>query len=98
MSFFDWESIILIGLIMIVLGWSGILINKLNILLSILCIEVVFCAVNFLLVVIGLNIQDIIGQIISLFVLTVAASESALALALIMLFFRIFNDILLEKI
>jgi len=83
---------------MIVLGWSGILINKLNILLSILCIEVVFCAVNFLLVVIGLNIQDIIGQIISLFVLTVAASESALALALIMLFFRIFNDILLEKI
>lgn len=98
MSFFDWEGIILIGIIMVVLGWSGILINKLNILLSILCIEVVFCAINFVLVVIGLNIQDIIGQVISLFVLTVAASESALALALIMLFFRIFNDILLEKI
>lgn len=97
MFLFDWESLFLIGFLMVILSWAGILVNRLNILLSILCIEVIFCAVNFILIVIGINIQDIFGQIASLFVLTVAASESAIALALIMIFFRIFNDILLEK-
>jgi NADH-quinone oxidoreductase subunit K len=86
-----------IGLILIFLGLSGILVNRLNIIISIISIEIMFYGINFYFITSGLNVKDIVGQIASLFILTVAASESALALALIMTFFKIFKDILLTN-
>jgi NADH-quinone oxidoreductase subunit K len=98
MFHFYYEFFVTLGLIIVLLGLSGILINRLNILISIICIEIVFYGINFSFISYSLSLKDILGQIISLFILTVAASESALALALIIMFFRVFNDILLEKI
>ena len=55
-----------------------------------------FYGLNFYLITISLYLDDIAGQILSLFILTIAAAESAIALALIMAYFRIFKDILLD--
>jgi NADH-quinone oxidoreductase subunit K len=85
-----------IGLILCFLGICGILVNRRNILISIISIEIMFYGLNFYLITISLYLDDISGQILSLFILTIAAAESAIALALVMSYFKIFKDILLE--
>ena len=85
-----------IGLILCFLGICGILVNKRNIIISIISIEIMFYGLNFYLITISLYLDDINGQILSLFILTIAAAESAIALALIMSYFKIFKDILLD--
>ena len=56
-----------------------------------------FYGINLYLITISLYLDDISGQILSLFILTIAAAESAIALALIMSYFKIFKDILFDK-
>lgn len=85
-----------IGLIICFLGICGILINRRNIILSIICIEIMFYGLNFYLVTVSLYLDDISGQVLALFILTIAAAESAIALALIMSYFKIYKDILLD--
>jgi NADH-quinone oxidoreductase subunit K len=85
-----------IGLILCFLGICGILVNKRNIIISIISIEIMFYGLNFYLITISLYLDDISGQILSLFILTIAAAESAIALALVMSYFKIFKDILLD--
>jgi NADH-quinone oxidoreductase subunit K len=85
-----------IGLILCFLGICGILVNKRNIIISIISIEIMFYGLNFYLITISLYLDDISGQVMSLFILTIAAAESAIALALIMSYFKIFKDILLD--
>ncbi len=85
-----------IGLILCFLGICGILVNRRNILISIISIEIMFYGLNFYLITISLYLDDISGQILSLFILTIAAAESAIALALVMSYFKIFKDILLD--
>ena len=55
-----------------------------------------FYGINFYLVTVSLIVDDIAGQMLSLFILTIAAAESAIALALIMSYFKIFKDILFD--
>jgi NADH-quinone oxidoreductase subunit K len=87
-----------LGLILSFTGVCGILINKLNIIISIICIELMLYGINFYLVTISLYLDDIIGQVMSLFILGGAAAESAVALALITSYFRAFQDISLKEI
>ena len=94
MNFIDLTYFINIGLILCLLGMCGILININNILISIISIEIMFYGINFYLIATSLYIDDISGQILSLFILTIAAAESAIALALIMSYFKIFKDII----
>ena len=96
MLYFNLSFFLEIGLILVILGLVGLIINKNNILISIICLELTFYGLNFYLIVAGLEINDIMGEIFSLFVLTVAASESAIALAMIVLYFKIFKNIFLE--
>ena len=92
------DFFIFLACIIIFLGVSGVLLNRLNIIISVICIEVIFYGLNLMFIFFGHALGDIAGQISSFFVLTIAASESALALALMVLFFKVFQDILLEKI
>jgi NADH-quinone oxidoreductase subunit K len=86
-----------LGLIVAILGAFGIFINKRHILLSVICIEIRFYGLNFFLVALAIFIDDIIGELFALFVLTLAAAESALALALITVYFRIYGNIILYE-
>jgi len=96
MKLLDLTSFIDIGLILCFLGICGILLNIKNILISIISIEIMFYGINFYLITISLYNDDVAGQILALFILTIAAAESAIALALIMSYFKIFRDILFD--
>lgn len=85
-----------IGLIIAFLGVCGILVNKRNILISVISIELMFYGLNFYLIAISVYLDDILGEIFSLFILTLAAAESALALALITAYFRVYQNILIR--
>jgi NADH-quinone oxidoreductase subunit K len=84
-----------IGLFITFLGVCGVLVNRRNILMSVIAIELMFYGLNFYLIAISTEIDDITGEIYSIFVLTLAAAESALALALLTAYFRTYKDILI---
>jgi len=96
MKIYELTTFIDIGLILSFLGICGILLNIRNILIAIIAIEIMFYGINFYLISISLHNDDITGQILALIILTIAAAESAIALALIMSYFKIFKDILLD--
>jgi len=96
MNFLALTTFLDIGLILCFLGICGILLNNTHIILSIISIEILFYGINFYLIIITLSHDDIAGQIFALFILTIAASESAIALALIMSYFKIFKTILFD--
>ena len=96
MEILNLTSFIDIGLFLCFLGIGGILINMQNILISIISIELMFYGLNFYLIIVSLLHFDIEGQILSLFILTIAAAESAIALALIMSYFKIFREIIFD--
>lgn len=79
------------------LGAGGVLVNKRNILISVISIELMFYGLNFYLISLSICLDDILGELFSLMVLTLAAAESALALALIMAYFRIFFNIFMNE-
>jgi NADH-quinone oxidoreductase subunit K len=85
-----------LGLLISFIAMFGILINKRNIIISIICIEVMLYGLNFYSLTISLYLDDISGQIFSLFLLGLAAAESAIALAIITSYFRIFRNISLN--
>jgi NADH-quinone oxidoreductase subunit K len=85
------------GLIIVFIGACGVLVNKRNILISVISIELMFYGLNFYLISLSIFLDDILGEILSLMVLTLAAAESALALALIMAYFRIYENILISE-
>jgi len=86
-----------LGLIVAFLGMFGILVNKRHILLSVICIERIFYGINFFLVTLSIYLDDRLGELFALFVLTLAAAESALALGLITVYFRVYGNILLGE-
>jgi NADH-quinone oxidoreductase subunit K len=96
MRLIDLTSFIDIGLILCFLGICGIFLNIRNILISIISIEIMFYGINFYLITISLYHDDISGQILALFILTIAAAESAIALALIMSYFKIYREIVFD--
>ena len=79
------------------LGAFGVLANRRHLLLSVLCIERRFYGLNLFLVALAVYLDDRLGELFSLFVLTLAAAESALALALLRAYFRVYGNILIRE-
>lgn len=98
LSFSSFDFYIAICLCFIFLSLIGLLINRLNILISLICIELMFYGANISLILFSSLLDDQFGSVATLFIVTVAASESAIALALLVRFFRGFNDIFLEDL
>lgn len=80
------------------IGLIGIILNRKNILIVIMSIELLLLAINLNFAVLSVYLDDIIGQIFIIFILTIAATESAIGLAIITVFFRLKNSIDLEPI
>jgi NADH-quinone oxidoreductase subunit K len=80
------------------IGLVGIVLNRKNILIIIMSIELLLLAVNLNFAAFSIYLDDIIGQIFILFILTIAATESAIGLAIITVFYRLKNSIQLEPI
>lgn len=77
-----------VSAILFVIGVLGIFLNRRNVILMLMAIELLLLAVNINLVAFSAFLGDMKGQIFAMFVLTVAAAEAAIGLAILVIFFR----------
>ena len=77
-----------VAAILFVLGVLGIFINRRNVILMLMAIELILLAVNINLVAFSAYLGDLSGQVMAMFVLSVAAAEAAIGLAILVIFFR----------
>jgi NADH-quinone oxidoreductase subunit K len=82
------------------LGVFGIFLNRKNVIIILMCIELMLLAVNINFVAFssGLGLNDLAGQVFTMFILTVAAAEAAIGLAILVVFFRTRGSIAVEDI
>jgi NADH-quinone oxidoreductase subunit K len=89
---------LLTNVILFLIGNLGVLLNRRNIFIVLMCIEIILLSVNLNFIVLSVYLDDILGQMFSIYVLTLAASESALGLAIVILFFRIKSKIGINEV
>ena len=77
-----------VAAILFTIGVLGIFVNRRNVIVILMSIELILLAVNINLVSFSVFLHDVVGQIYALFVLTVAAAEAAVGLAILVTFFR----------
>jgi NADH-quinone oxidoreductase subunit K len=87
-----------VAAILFTLGTLGIFLNRKNVIVILMSIELILLAVNINLVAFSAFHGDIVGQIFALLVLTVAAAEAAIGLAILVVFFRNSGSIAVEDI
>jgi NADH-quinone oxidoreductase subunit K len=89
---------LIVAAILFTLGTLGIFLNRKNVIVILMSIELILLAVNINLVAFSAFHGDIVGQIFALLVLTVAAAEAAIGLAILVVFFRNRGSIAVEDI
>jgi NADH-quinone oxidoreductase subunit K len=82
------EHYIVVSSILFTMGVLGIFLNRKNIIVILMAIELILLAVNINLVAFSSYLGDLTGQIFAMFVLTVAAAEAAIGLAILVIYFR----------
>ena len=87
-----------VAAILFTLGIAGIFLNRKNVIIILMSIELILLAVNINLVAFSTHLGDIVGQVYALFVLTVAAAEAAIGLAILVVYFRNRGTIQVEDI
>ena len=87
-----------LGAIIFSLGVIGIFLNRKNIIVILMCVELILLAVNINLISFSIFSGDIVGQIFAMLILTVAAAEAAIGLAIIVVFYRNKGSIRVEDI
>ncbi|GAB4367764.1 MAG: NADH-quinone oxidoreductase subunit NuoK [Kiloniellaceae bacterium] len=87
-----------VAAILFTLGIFGIFLNRKNVIIILMSIELMLLAVNINLVAFSTHLQDLVGQVFALFVLTVAAAEAAIGLAILVVYFRNRGSIEVEDI
>ena len=87
-----------LGVIIFTIGVVGIFLNRKNVIVILMSIELILLAVNINLVSFSIYLNDIGGQIFTLFILAVAAAEAAIGLAIIVVYFRNAGTIRVEEI
>ena len=84
--------------IIFMIGVFGIFFNRKNVIIILMSIELILLAVNINLVSFSIYLNDLTGQIFTMFVLTVAAAEASIGLAIIVVYFRNKGSIKIEEI
>jgi NADH-quinone oxidoreductase subunit K len=84
---------LVLALILFVLGLSGLFMNRQNIIIMLMSLELILLSINFNFVVFSTYLDDLFGQLTALFVLTVAAAESSIGLAILVIFYRVKSKI-----
>jgi len=89
---------LVVSAILLVLGIFGIFLNRKNVIIILMSIELILLAVNLNLVAFSAALNDLTGQVFAMFVLTVAAAESAIGLAILLVYFRNRGSIQVEDV
>ena len=89
---------LVVSAIVFTLGVFGIFLNRRNVIIILMSIELMLLSVNINLVAFSVHLQDLVGQVFAMFVLTVAAAEAAIGLAILVVYFRNRGSIAVEDI
>jgi NADH-quinone oxidoreductase subunit K len=92
------EHYLTVGAILFVLGVLGIFLNRKNVIVILMAVELILLAVNINLVAFSAFMQDLTGQVFAMLVLTVAAAEAAIGLAILVIYFRGHGSIAVDDI
>ncbi len=92
------EHYLTLAAILFTMGIFGIFLNRKNVIIILMCIELMLLAVNINFVAFSSFLGDLTGQIFTMFILTVAAAEAAIGLAILVIFFRNKGSIAVEDI
>jgi NADH-quinone oxidoreductase subunit K len=87
-----------VAAILFTIGVFGIFINRKNVIVILMSVELILLAVNINLVAFSAFLGDLVGQVFALFVLTVAAAEASIGLAILVVFYRNRGSIAVEDI
>jgi len=87
-----------VAAILFTIGVFGIFLNRKNIIIMLMSVELMLLAVNINLVSFSVFLHDLVGQVFALFVLTVAAAEAAIGLAILVVYFRNRGSIAVEDV
>ena len=87
-----------VAAVLFTLGIFGIFLNRKNIIVILMSIELMLLAVNINMVAFSVHLQDLVGQVFAMFVLTVAAAEAAIGLAILAVYFRNRGSIAVEDV
>ncbi|WP_421621042.1 NADH-quinone oxidoreductase subunit NuoK [Alkalilimnicola ehrlichii] len=79
---------LILGALLFSLGVAGIFINRKNLIVLLMCLELILLAVNMNFIAFSAYLQDLAGQVFVFFILTVAAAEAAIGLAILVALFR----------
>jgi len=88
---------LVVAAVLFTIGVFGIFVNRRNIIVVLMAIELILLAVNINLVAFSSYLHEVTGQIFAMFVLTVAAAEAAVGLAILVTFFRNKGDIAVDQ-
>jgi NADH-quinone oxidoreductase subunit K len=92
------EHFLILSAVVFSIGVSGIFLNRKNIIVILMSIELMLLAVNINFVAFSVHLGDLTGQIFSLFILTTAAAEAAIGLAILVVYYRNRQSIMVEDI
>jgi NADH-quinone oxidoreductase subunit K len=92
------EHYVTVSSILFVLGVLGIFLNRKNVIVILMSVELILLAVNINFVAFSSHLQDLAGQVFAMLILTVAAAEAAIGLAILVVFFRNRGTIAVEDI
>ena len=87
-----------VAAILFTLGIFGIFLNRKNVIIILMSVELILLAVNLNLVAFSAALGDLVGQVFAMFVLTVAAAEAAIGLAIVVIYFRNRGSIQVEDV
>lgn len=79
----------IIGLVLFVLGVQGVVVNRKNIIVMIMSIELMLLAINLVTISGAIRSDNLVGEILALYILVVAAAESAIGLSILVAFYRV---------
>ena len=89
---------LVVAAILFALGFFGIFLNRKNVIIILMSVELMLLAVNINFVAFSVYLEDLVGQIFAMFVLGIAAAEAAIGLAIIVVYFRNRGTIAVEDI
>jgi NADH-quinone oxidoreductase subunit K len=92
------NDFLVVAAVLFTLGVLGIFLNRKNVIIILMSVELILLSVNINLVAFSTHLNDIVGQVFALLILTVAAAEAAIGLAILVVYFRNRGSIAVEDI
>lgn len=95
-AFWSYITIMNLSLILFLIGILGFVLNRRNIILMLISIEIMLLAITFLILLGSLSFDDILGQTYAVYIISIAGAESAIGLGILVAFYRLRGSVAIE--